>query len=248
MSDRYSSSATENDLVLKMLRRPEPLYDIEYVSALGGMDFLRLQLADVALSLLVRTSEFREKAMSYRGFNVGAGAMVLQGNRVGRVFGFNAKFDETDSVNIHAEDLVTAKATDAGFDRISVLAVIGPIQEDHVSGRCMPTLHPCGRCREMLRESPLISDDTLIVTAKPDFTAIELATLGGIEKVHEDNDSSGVQSYYFGATPQVFSPLPQPDEHGYIRPSEHEVDDTDWQNTVGQFLIARYVEKIHNKT
>ena len=110
------------------------------------------------------------------------------------------------------------------------------------------TLQPCGRCRERLRESPLISDDTLIVTAKPDFTAIELATLGGIENVHDGNDSSGIESYHFEATPQVFSPLPQPDEHGYIRPSEYEVDDTDWQRTVGQFLMARYVEKMQQKT
>ncbi len=247
MAHETTSSAHDN--ILEISRQPRPLWDVEYLSATGAFDFSRLQLADVVLSLLVQTAEFRKIAKSsYRNFHVSAGAMAIKGARIGRVLGYNIKLDETDLVNIHAEDLVLAKASDYGFDKISVLAVIGPTQEDHASGRHTPTLHPCGRCRERLRESPLISDDTLIVTAKPDFTAIELATLGDIEKVHETNDSSGIESYSFGATPQVFSPLPQPDEHGHIRPSEHEVDDTDWQSTVGRFLTARYVEKMHHKT
>lgn len=233
-------SASENDLVLEALRRPESGYDINYFST-GGMNFYRTQMADVVLSLLINTVDYRKKAMSYRGFNVGAGAMLLQGSRVGRVFGINAKFDDTDRVNIHAEDLVIAKATDAGFDTISVLAVIGPTQEDHGSGIIMPTLHPCDKCRTKLADSPLMKDDTILVTARPDFTAIEVATLKDINNAHQNNDPSGINTFYFDNTPDVFSPIPPPVDGKMYRASEIvEVDDSDWQQSIGQLLMARY--------
>jgi cytidine deaminase len=232
---------TIQDKVMETLRSPVPLYDYTYESVLGGFTFERLQMADFVLSLLINTAEFRNRAMSYRDFNVGAGALAIRGNESGRLLGFNVKHDETDAVNIHAEDLVTAKAQDAGFTEIAVVAVVGPTQEDHVSGQLMPTLHPCGRCRTRFKESPLITDRTLFVTARPDFTVIELGSLADIEKQHA-GEPSELQTYYYDKTPEVFSPLPEPDERGYRRAVE--VDDTDWQATVGSYLNAQYFKTI----
>ena len=222
---------------METLRAPVPLYDYDYQSVLGGFTYERLQMADFVLSLLINTAEFRNRAMSYRDFNVGAGALAIRGNVSGRLLGFNVKHDETDTVNIHAEDLVTAKAQDAGFNEIAVMAVIGPTQEDHASGQLMPTLHPCGRCRSRFKESPLITDRTLFVTARPDFTVIELGSLTDIENQHAGKPSE-LQTYHYDATPEVFSPLPEPDARGYRKAVE--VDDADWMTSVGSYLSARY--------
>lgn len=229
---------SEHDVLLQTMRLPEAYFDVQYTPHLAQLDFARLQLSDFVLQLLRNTAEFRSKALSYRGFKVAAGALGTAGNGMGRVLGFNVKFDETDRVNIHAEDLVAAKAEDAAFDAISVLSVIGPPQEDHASGRSMPTLHPCGRCRHRLSNNNLIQDDTLIVTATPDFTAIEMGTLADIKAAHDHPGENALQLFTYPKTPEVFSPITV-DKRGFAVPVE--IDDSDWQATVGQFLMARYI-------
>lgn len=235
------TSVYDSEYHLDLHARPVPLLDIQHQSILGGFDFNRLQLGDFALSLLLFTADFRTRAHSYRGFLVGAGAMAVgDNNRFGRMLGYNVKLDETDRVNIHAEDLVLAKAQDMDYGRIAMLAVIGLTQEDHASGKTTETLHPCGRCRGRLSESPLIGEDTLIVTARPDFTVIELSSIGGLRRLHETGDTSGIDTYYFQDTPKILSPLPKPPEDGQAV-SVEEIDDSDWEASIGLALKRRYI-------
>jgi cytidine deaminase len=231
--------------IFREAQHPVPLYDIEHVSVLGGFDFDRLQLGDMVLNLFINTAEFRNRAQSYRGFGVGAGAWaVAAGQRFGRVLGYNIKIDETDAVNIHGEDLVVAKAEECGYDEISVLAVVAPTQEDHASGVCAPTLGPCGRCRPMLAKHRLITERTLLATATPDFKAIELTTLEGLQRRHDHDDSSDITTFLFDETPPVFGPLPKPNSRGNLVLKDLEdVDETGWWD-VNMALAGRYARRV----
>lgn len=233
------------DVVRDIVRRPVFLHDVVTESYLGGFTYERLQMGDFVLGLLHETSEFRSRAASYRGFDVAAGAWCKgEGNTYGRVLGHNVKLDGTDYVNIHAEDMVTTKAEDANLGRIAVLAVIGPIQEDHASGLEMDTLHPCGRCRDRLAASPLIDEKTLFVTARPDFTVIQLASLSAIRAAHNGGGSEEIRTFTFPETPRILQPRDMPNEwRPNVAPVEvEEVDCTDYDSTIGLYLSHRYFE------
>lgn len=232
-----------HDVVMGIIRRPVLLRDVATESYLGGHTFERLQMGDFVLQLLLETSELRDRAASYRDFKVAAGAWCKGPDRqYGRALGYNVKLDDTDAVNIHAEDLVTAKAEDVGFTAISVLAVIGPTQEDHASGRHTETLHPCGRCRGRLEDSPLINEKTLFVTARPDFTVIQFAGLSAIRAAHDTGDESGITTFRFSKTPEILKPLDMPDDwQAYREPIEvPEIDSSDYDDTIGLYLSHRY--------
>lgn len=244
MKESYEGH-TPHDQILKAVRQPVQNLDVEAQSVLGGHTFERFQLGDFVLQLLLATEEFRTRAMSYRGFNVGAGAWCLDYPRYGRVLGFNVKIDDTDQVNIHAEDLITAKAQDAGYKEISVLTVIGPTQPDHASGKETETLHPCGRCRNRLMESPLISDRTLFVTARPDFRVVQCANLPAIIALHDHGDEEGITTFRFDETPAILRPLQLSNESSMIHRIDHEIDseidNRDYDSSIGKFLLDRFV-------
>lgn len=246
MSEYEPGRAGESSMAKKILTSaatPVPLFDIETRSMLGGHTFERMQLDDSVLRLLIDTAEFRSRAMSYRDFNVAAGAWCLDPPKYGRVLGYNIKVDATDAVNIHAEDLVLQKAQASSYKDISVVSVVGQSQQDHKSGRDFPTLHPCGRCRERLTEATLISEKTLFVMAQPDFTVIQIATLPGIIAAHEAGDASGIATFDYPKTPAVFRPFEVAGNRvRAITPEE--IDTTDYDSTIGAYLLERYVEQL----
>jgi len=234
-----------HEVVMDMVRRPVLLRDVAAESYLGGHTLERMQLGDFVLQLLHETSEFRARAASYRRFDVAAGAWCKgAGSTYGRVLGYNVKLDGTDMVNIHAEDLVTTKALDAGFQSLSVLAVIGPTQEDHASGLHTETLHPCGRCRGRLLESPLVNEHTLFVTARPDFTVIQFASLTAISAMHDRGDGGEIVTFRFPETPEILKPRNMPDGWEWNRTpvQVEEIDSRDYDETVGLYLQQRYFE------
>lgn len=228
-----------HDWMLDAVRTPVPLYDTAVESNFYGFTYGRFQLGDTVLQLLLDTSEFRARAMSYRGFKVAAGAWCVTGQRHGRVLGYNVKVDDTDTVNIHAEDLVTEKAREAGFRHISVLSIIGPTQEDNTSGKEMETLHPCGRCRERLNRSELVSDDTLVVTARPDFRVIQIANISALTVAHDQGDMSGITTFQYVATPQILKPRNHDAWQTNTPIRVEEIDSTDYDTSVGSFLLHR---------
>jgi cytidine deaminase len=224
--------------MLSLVRQPMEYRDA-YLETAGAVTFSYLQLGSTVLQLLLDTSEAREWAVSYRDFDVAAGAWAVDYPRYGRLLGFNVKVDETDAVNIHAEDIVTAKALDAGYKHISVLTVIGPTQEDHASGRHTETLWPCGRCRGRLADSPLVSDETLIVSATPDFRTIAMGSLASIIALHDADDNSGITTFTFPTTPAVLQPRVYETGPGG-RLAFPDTDATDYNESIGLFLQQRY--------
>lgn len=229
---------TVNNKLESLLRESRAPRDVEVQTVTGGFDFYRTQLADVVLNLLLGTREYQDKAVSYRGFNVAAGAVALNGLRIGRFYGNNVKVDDTDLINIHAEDIAVGKAADENYQAVSVISVIGPTQEDHGSGLHTKTLHPCGRCRDRLEAHPLISPDTLFVTANPDFKVIQFASLAAIKALHRDDDPSGITTFELHESSELFTPLAELEARSEIV----EADDEEWQQTAGLFLARRYVE------
>lgn len=233
-----SNMTNVNTKLENLLRESRGRRDVEVQTVTGGFDFYRTQLADVVLHLLLGTREYQDKAVSYRGFNVAAGAVALKGLRIGRFFGNNVKVDDTDLINIHAEDIAIGKAADEHYQAVSVVSVIGPTQEDHGSGLHTKTLHPCGRCRDRLEAHPLISNDTLFVTANPDFKVIEFASLGGIKKLHDENDPSGMTTIELHESEELFTPLIELEARTEIT----EAQDDEWQEKVGVYLLQRYID------
>jgi len=233
---------TLHDQMMDAVRQPVRFCDVEASSWLGGHTFERFQLGDFVLQLLLETAEFRNRAMSYRNFNVAAGAWALSGRRYGRMLGYNVKIDDTDAVNIHAEDLVVQKAQDADLARIAVLTVIGPTQEDHASGARFRTLHPCGRCRGRLSDSPLLSNDTLVVTAVPDFTVIQCATLPEIIAAHEEGSDDKLMTFTFEKTPAVLEPRDWDALQSSTSWMVDDLDSSDYDSTVGNYLVQRYIQ------
>ncbi len=230
-----------NDKLENLLAESRAPRDIEVETI--SLNFHRTQLADFVLYLLLGTKEAQEKAVSYRSFNVAAGMLAVRpgllGTNMGRFYGVNVKVDETDTINIHAEDMARKKARSAQFSAISVVAVIGPTQQDHASGLHTHALHPCGRCRDRLSHDGLIKPDTLFVSATEDFTVIDVSSLEGIKRLHEDGDESGIATFKLNDSVDLFTPLKELEAKA---PIVEEVDDSEWQATVGGFLVRRFIQ------
>ena len=155
---------------------------------------LSLTPANLLLALH-RAREAQELAISYRGFKVGAAIVGLAFNPANFqiMTGVNVKPDEVSSMNVHAEQVALQKMRDRQFDVASMVVVVGNTQPDKQSGSNMPTLHPCGLCRSVMLQDPLIDKDaTLIVSALPDFSKIELYNLASLYDFHESHDASGI--------------------------------------------------------
>lgn len=231
-----------NDKLEKLLTEGRFPGDTTFESI--GIDYYRTQLGDFVLQLLMETKARQSSAVSYRSFNVAAGAYAHKhgprGYTIGRNIGVNVKVDGTDTINIHAEDVAVGKAKYQGFGDVSVLTVIGPTQEDHASSLHTSTLHPCGRCRGRLHNSDMIRGDTLVVTARDDFTAIDISDLDGLRHLHDDGDASGVISFELHRSQELFEPVQIPESGRIVLDDDLEVDSSEWDETVAAHLTARY--------
>lgn len=235
--------AETNEKLDRLLRANTSPRDAKYETI--SIDFYRTQLADFVLHLLLATREYQDHAVSYRSFNVAAGVLALKPGplnaTIGRSFGVNVKVDESDTINIHAEDTAVGKAEDGGYRAVSVLAVVGPTQEDHASGLHTRTLHPCGRCRGRLSDKSIVRPDTLFVSANEDFTVIDFSNLEGIKRLHDHRDESGVTTFELHDSHDLFTPLVELEAKA---PHVEEVDDSEWQEKIGQYLLRRYVKLV----
>jgi cytidine deaminase len=125
-------------------------------------------------------------AYSWRDFAVGAVgfAMDPEEQRFGLFTGFNVKSSQDGVINIHAEQMVLAKARHHGFGRLDALGVLGDPQPDQQSGHQSLTLCPCGLCRTMLAEAPEVNNRMPIFGTTPDLSVCELYSLERLEAFH----------------------------------------------------------------
>jgi cytidine deaminase len=137
--------------------------------------------------LIYKVRNIREKGISYRGFKVGALAIAHHKYHgyYPPFWGANIKKKPDDETQC-AELCLIKSAEDAGFEQIVVLAVSGPLQKDEINGCDTPTLHPCWRCRDLFKKSPLIHPKTLILTVHPDLEVFELRTVEQLINFHKE--------------------------------------------------------------
>lgn len=138
------------------------------------------QLAELVL-------ELRGQANSYRKFNVAGLVIEDLSLTTSRVFeGWNIKtwlHDQPQCAEIRA--IARARRRKCKF--ISAIVVCGPPQYDERSGITAPTLHPCGYCRETLRQllrEGVICRSTMIITLHPKERIFEVQTVEQLLKLH----------------------------------------------------------------
>jgi hypothetical protein len=117
---------------------------------------------------------------------------------LGLFTGYNIKPDETDLVNIHAEDLMFPKVRDHGFEHVELTVIVAPPLVDHASGHDSPTSHPCWKCRQLYEVTGMIDDDSLVVSALPDLSIVQAYRPNDLEAFHEDGDDSGIVTFFPG--------------------------------------------------
>jgi len=205
-------------------------------------DFLRSIIAPNVLVALHQARRARELAVSYRDFTVGAAAVGISFRNAGFQImpGINAKTNEDGPLNMHAEQLALRTARAQGADMISIIAVVGETQSDKQSGNHMHTLHPCGLCRSVLAEDPMIDNEaTLIFSALPDLRTIEATTIKGLHDYHADDpDKSGVTLFELPQM-ELLTPF-TPDPSGVVRLEDNErafEEDRLWNASIGRYLL-----------
>jgi cytidine deaminase len=168
--DYFDELAARYNAELAGLEPDRPIHDLEFdlrptlaIAPDFDAEFVAYQQIPRFLDIAERAA--RERAVSYRFFNVGASACAIsfELQRIGYFFGANLT-PHKGAPKRCAEMEVLAKAKDRGFDKIIALAIFGPSKFDDVQKLVAPTLHPCAECRTKLDESDLITDDTLVVT------------------------------------------------------------------------------------
>jgi cytidine deaminase len=186
-------------------------------------------------------------AVSWRDFKVGATAVGVT-PKYQFLTGVNIKPDEDSSINIHAEQLALQKARDRGFTAVRMLVVVGNTQPDTQSGHEMHTLHPCGLCRQVIEDDPMVDNEvTLIASTTPDFHTLELYNLEGLKSFNETGSEAGIARFSFPDMPLLFAPAPvlQPGEVydiGAHDTPELRAEEAIWNNNVGSFLLQRRLE------
>ncbi len=196
------------------------------------------------LLALNRAREARGIAISYRDFTVGASVVGLKANPSFLQFisGINIKPEEDSVINIHAEQLALTKLEEDGFDMVSMIAIVGELQADQQSGKTMHTLHPCGLCRKVLLSSPIMDGElTLIVTALPDFSVIEVSNLTGLQRFHELGDDSGITRFHFDTPLKILTPYDGsvPADLRLLDTPEALAEEREWDRIIGDPLIKR---------
>lgn len=200
----------------------------------------RYQQGDIVLQLLLAARIALAQAVSYRRFDVAASATAIAPDgRVGRFLGYNVKVDPSDTVNIHAEDLVREKARRRGYGKIATLVVVGEPQRDTQSGKESATLHPCGRCRDRMQDDPLIDKNALIVTSTPEMQTIEF---GGLDDyiASQQQGITTLHSAHFPERLDHFQPLLEAGTHVVI--GEESIDqrhEDEWNRKVVFPLLHR---------
>lgn len=116
----------------------------------------------------IARDEANFRSISYRRFHVGAAliAATADRKRFGLITGANIKPDPS-FPKYCAEMCAIDLAEALKFEEIAGIVVAGTSDPDKirdVTGRVTPTLHCCTDCQARMESSPLVHDDTLIVT------------------------------------------------------------------------------------
>lgn len=192
-----------------------------------------------------RAREAQELAVSYRGFKVGAAiiGLTFRPSNFQIMTGVNVKPDEESQMNVHAEQVALQKAHDRHTDAVSMIVVVGETQSDKQSGHDMHTLHPCGLCRGVMDLDPIVDNEaTLIASALPDFSSIELYSVNGLKAYHETSDDTHIARIELPNL-TLFQPFTQTSGQVVLQDSvELQQEERLWNDTAGNYLTQRRLE------
>lgn len=201
------------------------------------------------LRALFAAREARELAVSWRDFKVGAAVvgMTFQPSGMRFMTGANVKPDEDSTMNVHAEQVALQKARDRQFDVVSIVAVVGETQNDTQSGKEMHTLHPCGLCRAIMLQDALVDPKaSLIVSALPDFSKIELYNLEALHAFHTTHDASGIQQFELPHL-EMFEPAPTDVAAHIIEDTPESIrEERIWNDSIGTYVANRRFDILNN--
>jgi cytidine deaminase len=141
-----------------------------------------------SLRRLVETSRqaAEQLAHSYRGFDVGA-AMLAQSadGSHSQIFSRGNHTPYAGAAWGCAEKRTIEHIEEEGLSKVLAISVTGPPYSNPDHGIDAPTCQPCMRCIGLLGESPVITDETLLVTASTGEDFFEVNTVGSLLASHE---------------------------------------------------------------
>ena len=152
----------------------------------------RFQRFRQASKLLYRYAvSAREKAMSYRDFNVGVSVLAFRPyvnheHQWGVFSGMNTKHAQN-MRPVCAEPIAINAAYASDFGLIAGIVVVGELREEDIG--VIKTLHPCKDCRWFMQGHSIVDERTLILSAMPPekggFEIREVRTLGKLLGLHQ---------------------------------------------------------------
>lgn len=143
-------------------------------------------------------------ARSYRGFHVGAALFALATDQSTGILTDGNKKLNPHSEKICAEKSVLLQAEINGYDQAIGLVIAGTSDAElikGVTGKATPTLHPCDSCRGLLEASPIVSDDTLIVTVGVDSDAHQTHTFAELQSYYKESGGENIGDAHFHEDP-----------------------------------------------
>ena len=169
---------------------PGPQHELEH-----SVDYSQLVAAVPAMVAMARNGAENE-AISYRSFHVGASAYALKfdGSRAPIVIGGANYKPDKETPKYCAEMDVIDQATEDGFDEIIGMVIAGttdPRRIRAVTDRYTSTLHPCDVCQEKMRDSKLITSDTIIVTIGLDKNIAQIHAFDDLQTIYELEENDG---------------------------------------------------------
>lgn len=139
-------------------------------------------------TLYWQAQDTREKGISWRNFLVGSSMYafrqdVYEYSAHWKVFrGMNTKVKE-DSRNVCAEPISLNAAMSEGYNWIVGMVIVGFPQKDDKDILHL-TLRPCSHCRMLMKNHPLITPETIIVTANPPPVGSEEKEVEIVHEIH----------------------------------------------------------------
>lgn len=145
------------------------------------------------VALIRSAAKSSEIAMSWRNYIVGAAVLAynLDTPAMGTMVGGNIKPEQTGGLNLHAEQIALAKASNNNLDYIFGIAVWGDPTDLDANPNHSPTRTPCRRCDKMFSELPEVKPDTLIVSSNADLSVCELYTVEELKRYYQNPEAFG---------------------------------------------------------
>ena len=148
-----------------------------------------------------QTRKWAQKANHHKGVNVGA--MALLASREGNIALFgaaNQNLEPGDNPSkACAEQIALQKGIHKGFPYLVGMWVSGPPQPDKHSGIFMPTLPPCGDCRDVMYLRPVIEHNpqALITTVHPQKDEYQIHILDELgDAITEEDQNYAAENLY----------------------------------------------------